>query len=189
MSLLRLLNGQGIAGIAASFVLAVLLVIQKAETRHFRTESSRFEQLYRSEQSAFAATVANYRAAAEAARADDLANAQRVASQQDAINQRSTNELEARLADARARADRLRRETAAAPGGPGSRTVSAVSGIPASARGVDQAAGEDRLSVSDALTATEQAIQLDELIHWVEAQAKVDNNASPVANSRGDTSR
>ena len=32
-----------------------------------------------------------------------------------------------------------------------------------------QAAGEDRLPAADALTATEQAIQLDELIKWVTA--------------------
>jgi hypothetical protein len=98
MSLLRLVNAQGIAGIAASLVLAVLLVIQKAETRRFKNESSRFERLYRSEQSAFAATVANYRAAAEAARADDLANAQRVAAAQHATTQRPPYDLEARLA-------------------------------------------------------------------------------------------
>ena len=34
---------------------------------------------------------------------------------------------------------------------------------------------QDRLPDADALTATEQAIQLDELIKWVEAQAAVDN--------------
>jgi hypothetical protein len=34
------------------------------------------------------------------------------------------------------------------------------------------------LSEADALTATEQAIQLDELITWVKAQAAVDPNAS-----------
>jgi hypothetical protein len=179
MSLLRLLNGQGIAGIAASFALAVLLVIQKGETRHWKKQSGQFEALYRAEQSAFAATAANYRAAAEAARADDLANMQRVAAAQHAINQRTADDLEARLADARARADRLRREAAAAAANPGSRTVSAMSGLPASARGADQAASEDRLPDPDALTATEQAIQLDELIHWVRAQSGVQLNATP----------
>jgi hypothetical protein len=176
MSLLRLLNGQGIAGIAISFALVALLVVQKAETRHWKRQSSRFEQLYRSEQSAFATTVANYRAAAEAARAHDLANAQRVAAEQHAINQRSTDELEARLADARARADRLRRETAAAPGDPGGRTGSPMSGLPASASGADQAASKDRLPQSDQLIATEQAIELDELIKWAIRQHAIDPN-------------
>ena len=89
MMSLRLLNGQGIAGIAVSLCLAVLLVIQKGDTRHWMDESTRFERLYRAEQSAFAGTVSNYRAAAETARSADLANAQRVASEQRAINQRS----------------------------------------------------------------------------------------------------
>ena len=78
MMLLRMLNVQGIAGIAASLALALLLVIQKGETRHWRKESGHFEQLYQGEQAAFAGTVANYRAAADAARAADRANAQRV---------------------------------------------------------------------------------------------------------------
>jgi hypothetical protein len=49
----------------------------------------------------------------------------------------------------------------------------------ASASGsADEAPGKDRLPQSDALIATEQAIQLDELIRWVEAQAKVDPNGA-----------
>jgi len=39
------------------------------------------------------------------------------------------------------------------------------------------------------LIATEQAIQLDELIKWVRAQAKVDNSPSSVASSPGDNRR
>jgi hypothetical protein len=48
-----------------------------------------------------------------------------------------------------------------------------MSGLPAAPAGAAQAAREDRLPDSDALTATEQAIQLDELIKWVKAQAAV----------------
>ena len=62
--MLRLLNWQGIAGIAASLGLAVLLFIQKAETRHWKKQSASFEQLYQQEQAAFQTTVADYRAAA-----------------------------------------------------------------------------------------------------------------------------
>jgi len=194
MSFLRLLNPQGIAGIAASLCLAVLLVIQKAETHHWKRHGARFEQLYRDEQSAFAATVANYRAAADAARIADKANAERVASEQRAINERTSNAYEARLADARARAEQLRREAAA--GATGSRAGGAASmpGLPAAAGGAAQAARQDRLPVAtpaelgaaDALTATEQAIQLDELIKWVRAQAKVDNNPKAVASRQPD---
>jgi hypothetical protein len=42
------------------------------------------------------------------------------------------------------------------------------------------------LPAPDALTATEQAIQLDELIKWIRSQAKVDNNPPPVASPHGD---
>ena len=108
MTYFRLLNIQGIAGLAVSVCLALLLVIQKGDTRHWRKQSDQFEQLYRGEQAAFASTVANYRAAAEAARAADKAAAERVRAEQAAINQRSNHDLQTRLADARARADRLR---------------------------------------------------------------------------------
>jgi hypothetical protein len=52
-------------------------------------------------------------------------------------------------------------------------------GVPVAAEGVAQAAGEDRLSVGDRQLATEQAIQLDELIKWVRRQARVDSSAVP----------
>jgi hypothetical protein len=40
-----------------------------------------------------------------------------------------------------------------------------------------QAADQDGLSPQDRLIATEQAIQLDELIKWVEAQGRVQPNS------------
>ena len=182
MSFLRLLNPQGIAGIAASLCLAVLLVIQKAETHYWKRHGARFEQLYRDEQSAFAATVANYRAAADAARTADKANAERVASEQRAINERTAHDFEVRLADARARAEQLRIEAARAAAGRGHRSGPPMSGLPAPAVRSAQGPGENRLPPADALTATEQAIQLDELIKWARAQAAVD--PSPKASSR-----
>jgi len=65
----RLLNIQGIAGIAAALALLSLLLAQKLETRHWRKQSGQYEQLYRAEQGASAQTVASYRAATEAAEA------------------------------------------------------------------------------------------------------------------------
>jgi len=184
MTFLRLLNAQGIAGIVMSLCLAVLLAVQKGETRRWKNESASYEQRYRAEQSAFARTVAGYRAAAEEARSADLAAAQRVAAEQQAINRRSENGFEARLADARARAERLRTERESAAGHSGGGAAAPVPGLPAAARHADQATGENRLP--DALLATEQAIQLDELIKWVKAQAKVDNNAPPIASGKVD---
>jgi hypothetical protein len=50
---------------------------------------------------------------------------------------------------------------------------------PAASSSAAEAPVQNRLPQNDALTATEQAIQLDELIKWVRAQAKIDPNANP----------
>ena len=189
MSLLRLLNVQGIAGLAVGIALALLLVIQKGETSHWKRQSGHFEQLYGQQQTALATTVANYRTAAEQARAADQANGQRVAAVQRSINERTSNDFEARLAAARLSAQRLRSESAGTATDPGTGGGASVPGLSASAGRPAQGAGEDRLPVPDALMATEQAIQLDELIRWVRAQAKVDNEAPAVASPTGDNRR
>jgi hypothetical protein len=176
--ILRLLGPQGVVGLVVAACLAGLLLLQKGETRHWRRQSGQFEQLYRGEEAAFAGTVANYSAAAAAARVEDEAAAKRVATQQQAINQRSAHDYEARLADARARAQRLRVEAATAAADPRSGGAAPMSGLPATPRSTDQTAGEGGLSVEDRLTATEQAIQLDELIKWAKRQSAIDPNAS-----------
>ena len=175
MMALRLLNPQGIAGLAASLCLALLLVVQKVETRHWRKEAARQEQLYRGAQAALAGTEANYRAAAEQARSADRVAAERTRASQSAISEGTIHDYEARVANARARADRLRLGAQAAAD-PRPRGDAPVPGLPAAARGAAQAAGQDRFPETDALIATEQAIQLDELIKWVKAQGAVDPN-------------
>ena len=174
MSLLRFLNVQGIAGIAASVALALLLLMQKSETRHWRRSSARFEQLYSNEHSAFAQTVANYRAAAETARAADRANLTRVADEQRAITERTSNDYETRLAAARSLAQRLREQAATAASDSRAGGAAPMPGLSAAPGGPSQGSDEDRLPHTDALTATEQAIQLDELIKWVRDQHGVD---------------
>jgi len=177
MTILRLINPQGVAGLAVSLCLAILLIIQIGEAHHWKKESGQFEQLYRGEQSAFTTTVANYRAAADSARAADRANADRVAAEQRAINERTVNDYETRLTAARVRAEQLRLEAASSPTDRRNRRSPAMSGLSAPAGTVAPGPGEGRLPAADALTATEQALQLDELIKWVKAQAKVDPNA------------
>jgi hypothetical protein len=174
MILLRLLNPQGIAGLAVSLCLGLLLILQKVETRHWKKQSASFEQLYRGEQAAFAGTVVNYRAAADQARAADQANLARVTAQQRGINERTSDDFEARLAAVRLSAQRLREQSPGAPAHPGAGGAAAMPGLSAPSGGAAQAPSQDRLSQSDALTATEQAIQLDELIKWIKAQASVD---------------
>jgi nitrogen fixation-related uncharacterized protein len=176
MSLLRLLNIQGIAGIAVGLALAILLVIQKVETAHWKKQSGQFEQLYHEQQSALATTASNYRAAADQAEAADRANAQRVAAEQQTINERTSDDYEARLAAARALAQRLRGQTASAAADSGSGRAAPVPTLPASSGGPAQAAGQDGLPLADGELATEQAIQLDELIEWVRRQHALDPN-------------
>jgi hypothetical protein len=179
--ILRLLGWQGIAGVAVALALSILLVIQKVETRQWKKESGSFEQLYRQEQSAFATTVANYRLAADQARAADQANMARVTADQAAITERTANDYQVRIAAARAESQRLR--SGAQPTADSSaRRNPPVPGLPAAPGRAAQGAGEDELPAGDALTATEQAIQLDELIKWVRAQAAVDNNSPAATN-------
>jgi len=180
---LRLLNWQGMAGIAATVALGLLLVIQKVETGHWKKQSASFEQLYRQDQAVFAATVANTRAAAAQAAAVDQANLRRVTAEQAAITERTTNDFEARLVAARTDAQRLRDHAQANPGVGGSPSMPVIS---AATRSAAESPVQDRLSQTDALTATEQAIQLDELVKWIRAQAKVDNNPKAVASPSGD---
>jgi hypothetical protein len=178
--ILRFLNVQGIAGLAVSFALALLLVVQKGETRHWKKQAASFEQRYEAQRSALDTTVANYRAAAAEARADDLANLERAQNEQRVISERTDRDYEARIAAARTAAQRLRGQATAAAANSRIGGGTAVPGLPPPPGRSAKAAGEDRLSSPDALTATEQAIQLDELIKWVRAQAAVDNN-SPAA--------
>lgn len=183
--ILRLLNWQGIAGIAATLALAILFVVQKAETRHWKKQSASFEKLYHQDQAAFATTVGNYRSAADQARAADQANAARVAAEQSDINERTEHDFEARVAAARADAQRLQLNSQARADPSAGRDASMPVISTAAARPAETA-GQDRLPAPDALTATEQAIQLDELIKWVRSQAAVDNNPKPVASHPGD---
>ncbi|MBB5987415.1 hypothetical protein [Sphingobium lignivorans] len=125
------------------------------------------------ERAAHKQSVANYRAAAETARAQDAANKARVEREQATINRETVDDYEARLAAARALAERLRADRAASARA-GSAPVAPVPGTGQSAGRADEATCEDRLPFADALTATEQAIQLDALISWVQRQTAVD---------------
>jgi len=176
--MIRFLNIQGLAGLAASVLLAILLIVAKIDVRHWRKQSSQFEQLYHAEQAAFATTVAHYRAAADSARAADRAAADRVAAEQARINERIVDDYQGRLAAIRDRARQLQQHADATTDSCLGRSAS-VSGVAAASCRPAEAAGKNRLSPADALLATEQAIQLDELINWVMAQGSVDPNARP----------
>lgn len=156
-------------GIACALLLALLI----HDRNQWKAKASQHVERLAGEQAAHAATVANYRVAAEQARSADAANIARVKTEQAAINERTAYDFESRIAAARAAARRLRR-TAGAAADSRPRGSAPVPAIPNAAQGSAQAAGEDGFPRSDRLIATEQAIQLDELIIWVRAQANVD---------------
>lgn len=171
------LNLQGAIGLVATAFLALWLGASRLELRHMQKQSARFEQLFRGEVAAHAATVAEVRAAAERARIADAANAARVRRDQGNISERTVSDFQARLADARARAVRLRQQPAPITG-PGRGAGAPVPGFPTPSSGAYQASGEDRLSAGhlgadEALIATEQALQLEALIDWVRRQGQV----------------
>jgi hypothetical protein len=159
-----------IAGIGAALLLAMLI----HDRNHWKAKTGHYAELLAGERAAHDATVANARAAAQQARLADAANAERVRSEQSAIDERTRNDFESRVAAARAAAGRLRRKPEAAGADPGGRRATPVPGLSAGAEGIAQGTGQDRLPVSDRLIATEQAIQLDELIKWVRRQAAVE---------------
>jgi hypothetical protein len=157
-----------IIGIGCALLLALLVQDRnrwKAKTAHYA------EQLA-GERAAHAATIANYRAAADQARRADAANAARVKAEQAAINQRSKHDFQTRIAAARAADQRLRRNQGAAADRGGGRAAP-LPGLSAAAGRAAEATGEDRLSDQERLIATEQAIQLDALIQWVIDQGQV----------------
>jgi len=176
-----------IIGIACALLLALLI----HDRNQWKAKTAHYAELLSAERGAHAATVAGYHAAAERARLADAANAARVAAEQGAINERSKHDFESRIAAARAAAERLRHDQDAAAD-PGGRRAAHVPDLSAAAARPAQAAGENRfpeqderarrdlgaLRPEDALIATEQAIQLDELIKWVRAQAAIDQVGS-----------
>lgn len=161
---------------AALAAAAILWLVQSRDG--WRQKSRANAALYRQGEAAHAATVANYRAAADEARRQDAANLARVEAGQAQINERTANDFETRIASARALADRLRKQAAAATANPGDGGAAPVPGIPVAAEGASQGAGENGLPDSDALIATEQAIQLDELIKWTRRQGAFDADAA-----------
>lgn len=133
------------------------------------------------EKEAHRLTVEGFRTATRIAQQQAKDNVTRVKTEQAVITKEITDDFEKRIAAARARAGELERLRAGAGrADPGSAAAAGVPGLPAAAAATDEAPGQAglspasaELSLADALIATEQAIQLDALIDWVEAQSGV----------------
>lgn len=146
--------------------LALLLVLQKGETRHFR-------KLYEGEKAARIQEQAEVRAKTKLAQAQDAAHAAKVERDQVQISQEIASDYQKQLSDLRARYDALRvRGTAKA--NPGSGRDKAVPGVPDTTSGVDGSPGENGLSAEDALIASEIALRYKGLREWVLGQMRVE---------------
>ena len=159
--------------LAVGIVCVLALALLLHDRNRWKSTATLRQQQVVAERAAHSATVANYRAAAAQAREADAANAARVGREQARINERTADEFESRIAAARARAGGLRSEAAIAAADPGGRAAAPVPALPTTAGSAAEASREGRLPPADKLIATEQAIQLDELIEWVKAQAAV----------------
>jgi hypothetical protein len=160
-----------VIGIGCALLLALLI----HDRNHWKAKTTHYAELLAAERGAHSATVAGYRVAAERARLADGNNSARVRAEQAAINERTVDDFQDRIAAARAAAGRMQPNPAAAADSGGSRAAP-VPGLSAAPARAAQAAAEGGLPDSDTLIATEQAIQLDELIRWVRAQGRVEVN-------------
>ena len=130
----------------------------------------------RAEKAAHAETAANYRAAAEARKASDIANVQRVSGEATTISAEVTNDYEKRLASLRADfAERVRRATATHSGSAAGADLPVV---PAAAGRTDETACDPKLPPREALIASEQAEQLVALQALVRRWAQVNVNGT-----------
>ena len=150
------------AGLIVS-ALGLMLLLAKADARHWHKR-------YDAEAAAHKLTVAGYRKAAAEAEAADARNVTRVQTEQKEISDAVSTDYQRRLADVRARYDRLLSKAAANSGGGGG---AAVFSVPEPAGRPDAATPEAGLPAADALMASEQALQLRALQVWVEQQANV----------------
>lgn len=191
------LKGVWLAAIAAVLLCALACTaVQTVRLQGFRlwpistegwiAKAGRFERERDAERRSHVRTKTDYRnAQIEAARLERQ-RLERVQAKQQEITDAVRNDYTIRLADARARADRLRRELQARSAAGGASAGGAVSGIPVATGGAPAAAADDGLPdaalaaaerIERELVATEQALQLDALIDWVERQAAIDPNA------------
>lgn len=125
----------------------------------------------KAERAHYAETVANFKKAQADAEALQAHNLARVAKAQKEVTDETLDDYNRRVADLRERYKRL-----LAQGYRSAPIDAQMSTVSDTAATVNAAAQQDGLPAADALTASEQALQLDALITWVERQAKVENS-------------
>lgn len=158
-------NWQAILGIGAALILSALLYIRTDQRDDAR-------QGWDAEKKASILFATRVRAKAEEIGRNFALYSRRVEQDQATVTQETSREYQDRLAELRARVDRLRASAArgTGAGGPGQ---SRVPGLPDGTSRFDAAALDNGLSFEQRVVATEQAIRLEALQGWVRRQAEI----------------
>lgn len=192
------LKGAWWAAIAAVFLTLVAIAgVQTARLEGFRVwpisvtgwieTAMKAERERKAEKASHQQTKADYRDAQILAAEIERKRLARVRTQQQEITDAIDADYTARLAGARARAERLQQELRARDAAGGASESIAVPGLPAADRRPSETPAHPRLPPAERteavqldrdLIATEQALQLDALIDWILQQAAVDPNSS-----------
>jgi hypothetical protein len=147
---------------------------QELRVRGLKSDLQGSRQQIREEKAAHKLTIANVRAAAEKARADDAAHARRVERDQTNVSEEVSRDYQDQLVDLRRRYHALRMRLGKAPADTGTAGGEAVPGLSGSSRRSDGAAGQDGLPAEDALAASEIALRLKALQEWISGQLGVE---------------
>jgi hypothetical protein len=162
---------------AVALLVPLYLSVNFILVPRLRDDLAATRALLASEEAAHAATIRHYIDASAEAQREAEANAARVKAEQEKITDATLATYRADLAALRVRFDRLRAGEAA-----GNSRGADPAGLPGAGNAPSRAAApaaEDRLpaagglSLDDALIASEQALQLNALIDWTEAQSRV----------------
>jgi hypothetical protein len=177
-----------IAAAIPIIVLSIMLVVRTGQRNHARLERDAARAEVGRVVAEAARFAADVRATAERVRSTYAANALRVEREQSQVTEEVSHEYQTRIVDLNRRVAALRLRAAGASGAnPGGAAGDRYPALPDAAGGSDAAAAQaglpapGGLPLDDAITATEQAIQLDELIRWVQRQAAIVRTPPPAA--------
>lgn len=173
------------AGVALLAIMLLIRTHQRDDARHQRDTARAETRAAIAEMHAFADRV---RAATAQVQRTYAANALRVEREQNQISQEVSDAYQTRIADLNGRAAALRlRAGGAATADPGGAGAGRNAGLPDAAGGAHATAAQNGLpaggglALEDAIVATEQAIQLDELQGWLRRQQAIVRTPPPEA--------
>ena len=157
-----------------ALMLGLALLAKAGEARR----ADKWQARARAEIAAHTLTIANVRAAAEKARADDAAHARRVERDQSKVSEEVSRDYQEQLLALRRRYDALRVRLGKTPANPGGAGSAPVPCVPGSSGRSDGAACQDGLPAENALIASEIALRLKALQDWVTGQLGVERETA-----------